>query len=261
MDFFKYLKLSLLLKPQVHSSPNGLGVEQRLHGRFPIAQTDLAAVVIGQDQSRFPILDLSYGGIAFQASLGDSKESLTPGSCIELTLRVLNATIAASATIVRTERGIVAASWRHLNNNTLIFLRDILEPLRWGTTLSTGKSDRDVWKDNRLSVRGDGPTEVLLVRRGNALLFASATFLQHGRVYEVALDHGRIQMRTAVTHHGFSAGDGESESTKEQLLRTVILVLANAPLQSQRPFVEEFMAAANIELDKANQSSHHSAAA
>ncbi len=156
------------------SSAYHLSSELRLHARYFVLTSDLASLEITATGAKGSTKDLSYGGI-----LADFKEAwlqnplVADQKSIEAKLTFLDQSAQVFVQVVheKNDGQTVGLSFIHKDIKTLVFLRDVLENLRVGSTFSALDPSHTKGKFNvagQSMYRGDGPSDLqILEKDGN----------------------------------------------------------------------------------------------
>lgn len=216
--------------------------DSRLHARYMIAVENLAFLHF-PDRTIGAIRDVSYGGMAVKIPL-PATNSLQVQDKLKAKLQVLDRSIECSLALVRSvaqaDVGILFAGFsiHHDSADTLIFMRDLIEPLRCGKSLVL--IDQSVRHERYqghewLCFRGDGPTD-LIVRLGKD----GATLLEALLTFRISDCYSELSLKQNTLRTGRMRGEGEKKlavgsqmaSTAEidlEVLRQAICILLGMP--------------------------------
>ncbi len=201
MGFLNYVKNILSLNGAAKTGPTNdissayhLSSELRLHARYFVLTSDLASLEIAATGVKGHIKDLSYGGI-----LADFKESwlqnplIADQKSIEAKLTFLDQSAQVFVQVVHEKNGgqTVGLSFIHKNIETLVFLRDVLENLRIGSTFA--KLDPALTKGKynvagQTVYRGDGPCDLQIMETDGYIQNMLLTFRSGSSYFELKMD-------------------------------------------------------------------------
>ena len=162
--------------------------ELRLHSRYFVLSSDLACLELVSNGMKGTIKDLSYGGalVKFPDSWdADLKNHAVKSFDAKLTFLDQTCNTYVHLNHVRSDGNLVGLSFVHRNIETLVFLREILENFRVGSTLeplnpSILKEKHS--KPGALVYRGDGPCDLIVQEAGEKIESMFFTF-RHGLTY------------------------------------------------------------------------------
>jgi hypothetical protein len=183
---------------------------QRSHPRFVFSQLSSARVLF-ENGVEGKIRDLSYSGMGLEFS---SPEDLAKiGQAAPVNLHIFNYQTSAIINLVYAGNTIGGFCFQHRDPNVLLFLRQILEFCRCGSTMvELGKSlVQDRYKgEDFVVLRGDGPTDLILQKGGDVFKTALLTFLDGKSYFHLRIDGNKI-------HTGRSIDQGTSGSVSAQM--------------------------------------------
>jgi hypothetical protein len=175
--------------------------ELRYHERLPLVPGDPISVVLPSGHTA-RLVDISYGGVLLHVS-GSRLPNEEAFRAVEvLTLEHMGKTNECHVVSIRNinifETGaMVAYEFRHQSAESLVFLKHIIEPMRFGKSLS--KLSPEFLKEpyngeNWACYRGDGPTDVLAEYsdKGDVLERLIMTFREEARYLEVRYKGGKV---------------------------------------------------------------------
>jgi hypothetical protein len=240
--------------PASNASLEEVRKEMRSQSRYPVDLNDDATVIMaGGWEGR--IIDISYGGIAvsFSASKCDLTMSVPVMSSCKL--EILGKAHQFQLKTVRTipngkDTLYVGFCFEHSAPDTLIFLREIIEPIRNGRSLEELSSEfkSDQYKDkNWHCLRGDGPVDIVLMtdESKTKVVEALLTLKSGDSYYEVGIRSGKLWTSKSVggTTSQLMGGARMTPSVTPDImvLRKAFLIVASAPIKSSktiRPFLE-----------------------
>jgi hypothetical protein len=193
---------------------SGEFADKRSHSRFALNHHAECFVMAGNDKNPLPVnvdkpsarlIDISYGGMKITLSKSDTQKfaATTPEQIYSCLICLPDQKIPARLRIVycSTSRLQAGCSFEHANNDTLIQLREVLEPLKTGESLR--QTDPKMLNEKYASgnwfiYRGYGPTD-----------------------FSVRLDEGHrnlveliVTMRTLDTYSELSFVDGAWRTAK-----------------------------------------------
>ena len=210
--------------------------DERLHKRIKIADPTFASLTIGETCS-LGIIDLSYGGIAalVPAALNLPKVS-APIACIQILDRSIAIRLALRRTVsLNATQALAAFAFLHENPDSLLFLRDAIEPSHIGESITliapTLRQERYHHPDWHC-FRGEGPVDLLLRCEPDSV--KPAEFLLTFRIQENYWDLGyrNGQLSTGRAAHSNSSAFElgvdtviPSAELNPYVLRTAIFIL------------------------------------
>ena len=193
---------------------SGEFADKRSHSRFALNRHAECFVIAGNNDNPLPVnvdqrsarlIDISYGGMKLALSISESQKfaATTPEQIYSCLICLPDQKIAANLRIIycSASRQQAGCSFEHADNNTLIQLREILEPLKTGESLR--QTDPRMLNEKYASgnwfiYRGYGPTD-----------------------FSVRLDEGHrslveliVTMRTLETYSELSFVDGAWRTAK-----------------------------------------------
>ena len=216
--------------------------DSRLHTLYLIAGEDLARLRLNNGLTG-SVKDVSYGGMAVKF-LVDDPSSLQLPDQFTAELQVLDRSIECTVSYVRSarsnEKNTIFAGLliQHNSAETLIFLRDLIEPLRCGKSLvaidPVSRHERYQGLD-WACLRGEGPTDLILrlCKDGASLQEALLTFRISDSYCELSykqntLRTGRIQGERDPHHQVPSARMASTAEIDPEVLRQGICILLGA---------------------------------
>ena len=234
--------------------------DHRVHARYQLVSDPYTQVTLtsGAHAGLTGIVkDLSYGGLAAQFKV-PGKDTTFP-SVLEATFRALDRTINVKLGTVRTVNqgttGIAFAGFTffHESPEGLIFLRECLEPLRFGQTMVLLADDmrHERYRGAAWSCwRGDGPTDLLLKSRAaGGMDEALLTFRDQNVYREVSFLNGSLKtgrsLAKTTDSSAQSASVAQMASTADldlPSLRQAAFILIGMP-QAQRAVTAPLLAA------------------
>ncbi len=221
--------------------------EMRSHSRYPVSFNGEATVVMAGGW-RGSVLDISYGGIAvsFESSNCNLTESVSVlSSC---TLEILGRSHQFQLKTVRTipngkDSLYVGFCFEHTAPDTLIYLREVIEPIRCGRSLEELNSEfrSEQYKGNNWHCfRGDGPVDIVLHidDSKNKVMETLITLKSGDSYYEVGIRDGRLwTSKSAGGTNSQLMGGARMTPNKTPdiaILRKAFLILASAPIKSSK---------------------------
>lgn len=202
MGFLDHVKKFLTLDGTTKTGPTNdsssayhLSSELRLHARYFVLTSDLASLEIAATGAKGHIKDLSYGGI-----LADFKESwlqsplIADQGSVEAKLTFLDQSAQVFVQVVHEKNGgqTVGLSFIHKNIETLVFLRDVLENLRIGSTFSSLDPAHTKGKYNvsgQTVYRGDGPCDLQVMEIDGNIQNMLLTFRGGSSYFELKMEN------------------------------------------------------------------------
>ncbi len=247
-----------------------LSRDNRVHSRYMIQGDGVAQIFIENGgQGNIPkmglVRDLSYGGMAVR--FDTDGRPLELGNEVKGRMKVLDQEIMVKFSAVRTvgqsaRTLFVGCVFLHEAPDTLVFLREVIEPLRCGKSLVNLGQDMRNEKyrgEEWVCLRGDGPTDLLLRSKPESLELEEAllTFRNQDSYREVSFNGGRLKTGRSAG----SAGDSQPSSPGAQMantahldkasLRHAAFVLAGAPTAVKKqiePLLKLILQALNVDV-------------
>lgn len=181
------------LKDQVASENSSS--DKRVHGRFRLGEFDCLKVIASDGQTGL-LQDVSYGGFAVIPPKGFESSFSRDGV---YTLSFFNQTCRCQAILVNQRAHTYGFSFLHSTPNTLIFLRNVIEYLKAGDSMTT--IDKSLvntkYKSPDYAVfRGFGPSDLILQLTGQSgkLDKGIINFLRDGIYREVSFQDGQFKV-------------------------------------------------------------------
>lgn len=145
-------------------------VERRLQTRYLVGGFDEGLLTARIQGLSFGVEDLSYGGLALNEER--CQISAAVGDALEVELSFLGKKIQSSAVLVGRRSAVRMAGllFEHRDPATLVFLRQYLEPMRWGASLVQLEKtfvNQKFRGDNWYCYRGDGPVDLIAETDGS----------------------------------------------------------------------------------------------
>lgn len=252
MGLFSKIKNAFASSDDTGNADSGLDAvrkEMRSHTRYPISFFKDTTVNL-QEGWTGSIMDISYGGIAvrFDSEKCDFTKTIPVLADCELT--ILGSKHKFQMKTVRTipqntGHMYVGFCFNHSSADTLIFLREVIEPIRHGRTLEAlGEEFRATkYRDKSWHCfRGDGPIDLLLqtTTSGYGLVEALLTFKTGDQYFEVRFQNDKLSTSKSLandTQSGpMSMGAQMIPTTTPDILalRRAFLILASVPVKSAR---------------------------
>jgi hypothetical protein len=212
------------------------GADKRAYDRYRPRDRDALAVDFG-DGTRAEIRDVSYGGFAARMA-APSQNARAEDGC-KIRLDAWGEVAWGRASLVYVADGVSAFVLHHETPDVLLFLRNFIERLRQGRTLSVIAKDNLNPPYNEATwtcLRGEGATEVRLHTddRGR-LVEAVLTATDRGDEMEVTFRHGR------VAYSGSAAGRTIGSFPERAAIRTAAAILAGADLSATNPAANQVL--------------------
>lgn len=212
--------------------------DQRLHNRFLIDDKDIAKLTLNSGQVG-TVKDLSYGGLAvvFATELSSPFKDLSADH--QGRLRIADREIECALRAIRSVMPaanccLVGFAFKHADGpEALLFLREHLEPMRCGGTLTEVPA---AIRNDRFSApgwcayHGDGPTD--LVTRSTTegqLLEAMLTCRAKDSYHEVQWRDGQLRTGKSLDKEGTAARMTGGGETSTAILRQALFTLLGAP--------------------------------
>ena len=221
--------------------------EMRSHSRYPISLEGEGSITMAGGWVG-TVLDISYGGIAvcFESSKCDLSQSVSVMSSCKL--EILGKSHHFQIKTVRTipngkDELYVGFCFEHTEPDTLIYLREVIEPIRNGRSLeelsSEFRSDQFQGK-NWHCFRGDGPVDIVLQTDDSKskVVEALLTLKSGDSYYEVGINGEKLWTSKsaggASTQMMGGARMTPSSTADLSVLRKAFLILASAPVKSTK---------------------------
>jgi hypothetical protein len=220
-----------------------LSRDSRMHPRYGVAAHSLVRLELpGLDPT--PVHDLSYGGISVILPRAAAADAQRLPRDVRARLVILDRGIDCHLTVARLvdqpkDRVFVGFAIRHEAPDSLLFLREFIEPLRAGQSLSVIDLSirKDRYRDPQwLVLRGDGPTDVrIFTPTGEATPKEALVTIRFDDAYaELSVEGGHLATRRSVGGgHGSETAVAQMATTTAldiAILRRSLGVLAGAPL-------------------------------
>lgn len=237
----------------------------RVHARYLIHGEGVARLSLDLGLEGV-VHDVSYGGMAVR--FGESQKvdfpAQLPANC-KATLSVLDRSVRCSLQPVRhvPQNGkalFVGFAMQHESSETLIFMRELIEPLRCGKSLVA--LDRTMRHERYQSedwscLRGDGPTDMLIRTRPDATLAEALLTFRFAESYcELSYKDGVLRTGRSVSAHRSSvtlgSGMASTDSMDKAILQHAVFILLGAPTtcrQQVRPVLEEALARLSLKME------------
>lgn len=226
-----------------------LNKDGRLHARYVIEALGIATLKLHDEGIVGAVKDISYGGMAVRfSSEGAPLPEKMPQS-VHGTFTLLDQSIACRMQPVRLMHQnakvlFAGFSMLHDTSDTLIFLRELIEPLRCGKTLVNLAPEmrQDKYKGLEwITLRGDGPTDLLLKSKPDGSLDeALLTFRLHEAYCEVSYKNGKLKTGRMLDRPGDSGAMGmgarmaSTADLEKFILRTAIYILTSVPAECRK---------------------------
>ncbi len=245
---------------------NTLTKDGRLHARHLIPFESMASLHLPNGLVGV-IKDVSYGGLAVRFDPKDVLLAEQIANPTGATLIVLDRQIACVMSPVRVvkrdESLFVGFHFKHESPDSLVFLREMIEPMRCGKSLNSLSEDmrNDRYKGaDWTCLRGDGPTDLILKRvvGGGDLEEALMTFRIQESYFELSFKGGKLKTGKSLNAaSNWSANTltvgaqmGSTTDLDKALLRQAVCILANAPGEQRQVLdglIRLTMAALNLQ--------------
>jgi hypothetical protein len=225
----------LLNKNDGSSSPHSgqnLSVEElRLYARFPLGE-EVGSVKILDNGQEGKIINLSYGGILINfADRWYEEIGEMDTRSFSASIEILGKTSQTNIQYIHSLPMGAGFSFQHRNVETLVFLREILENFRVGSTLRQPPTDlirEDLKGKGYIYFRGEGPTDLAL-KNGNNGISANLTFSEGSSYSQLTYKDGIIKTDRAINLSGLVDSISTANSTLDtEILRKSIEILIGA---------------------------------
>jgi hypothetical protein len=202
---------------------------------------DLGSLRLIRDGLTGVVKDLSYGGFAVRFDVTPDDQRILSGE-LSAELTILGRKIACKVTPVRVvkQHASIFAGFCvvHETADTLVFLREFIEPLRCGKSLmaiSEAVRNERFKGQEWTCLRGEGPTDLIL-RRGEDSHMAEAML-----TFKTPTSYGELTYRNGILRTGrviktvennvqsMGAQIASTDEPDPELLRQAICILAASP--------------------------------
>lgn len=210
------------------------GKERRVSERF---KTDFDLEGFGKLEflnfpNSIPLRDLSYGGFSIKAkenSFDEKQNDYLNSDNIKFKLHLLGDIVEGSASFASSPKEFMGFSFKHENTKVLVFLRNFLEFMRWGTRLEAidKKLVKEKYRtDEFICFRGEGPTDCIFrVNNTGEIEEMLLTFREKEEYRELAFKNEKISTRKAIDFDGDATRMSETESIDVPIFRKGISIL------------------------------------
>jgi len=217
--------------------------ERRYTERYSLMPGDpITAEVLGLSAN---VVDVSYGGLALHIPGKRLPQAEEFKNADTITVTALNGVMTSQVVNVRdvriTEMGVfVAYEFRHQSPETLIFMKEIIEPIHTGLSLfeqSADKGHTPYNTENWKTYKGEGPTNILaeFASDGETLLRTLVTFIYEGTVYQLSFEGHKIQTAQINLKDGFDFDTFADAKKHKNPLPEVILACLSIFLGAEAP--------------------------
>lgn len=205
--------------------PSAIPQEPNLRRFARLSTKNRELINIRINDSKYHILDLSYGGFAVQCG-EEIKFSKTP---IPAELKLIDKKITAKAFCTHQQSKVAGFCFQHEDPSVLLFLRECLEPIRYGGSIDqidpayvNDRLKSPPWK----CFRGEGPTDLLVnsVENG-ALKQALLTFRRNDKYWEVSIKNNKVVTRVSIDSVGVGARVAETNELNKEAIRFAVCTL------------------------------------
>lgn len=206
-------------KNPVRSGPR----EKRRFNRVVPQHVDLVTATFSNGSKAF-ISNISYGGFACATSPYFPDFSKIPEQ--EVTISIVARSHRCPMSHIHSLGGVSAFALHHHGPETLLFLREMLEPMRQGSSLV--RVPDEILKEKYLKghwtyLRGEGPTDIMLRPGPDGTLVEALMTLHRDKAYnEVRYEHGILSTGIAIDT-GDSFGTATSRMSSHRKSDPVIL--------------------------------------
>lgn len=218
-----------------------LNKDGRLHARYVLYAENIGTLKIDGMHLVGVVKDVSYGGVAVRFDVTPDDRRTIEGD-FGATLTLLDREIRCRVKPVRVvkQHASIFAGFQivHEKPDTLVFLREFIEPFRCGKTLlaiQDGVRNERFRGQEWTCLRGDGPTDLIL-RRGEDSHMAEAmlTFKTLDSYGEVTFRNGMLRTGRVVKQkenfvQSMGALIAQTDAPDAALLRQAICILAASP--------------------------------
>jgi hypothetical protein len=241
-----------------------LNKDGRLHARYMI-ETDAAARVELDGGLVGVVRDISYGGVAVRFEAGSQLLPTTLPPVAIAKMHLLDRSVDCKLGLVRSmaqgSQALLAGfTIAHETTETLVFLRELIEPLRRGVSLAelgaailNERYNGPEWS----CWRGDGPTDLVLKTHGpsgsKGLAEGLLTFAADGFYCEITFKGRSVTVTRIDALPSEAAGHtrlgtrmpADAQDAERHILRHAACILMAAPesaRQTARPMLEAMIA-------------------
>lgn len=218
--------------------------EGRLHARHVVNGQDLLSLTLPSG-AKATIRDVSYGGLGLLFPATDSPKVGRVAESTKAQLKILDRELTVTGTPVYfMDRGandlFVGFQIKHEAPESLIALREVLEPIRWGGSLSPiGPEVRhERYQGSEWScLRGEGPTDLVIKTSPDRtdILEGLLTFRVGSAYCDVSLREGRMSTSRSLSEGSRGPVDAGSQMVTSgggldaATLRYAVYILLGAP--------------------------------
>jgi len=223
------------------------GSELRLHARYSLLMSQMMEINILPENISANICDISYGGalLEFQEADRLQIESLI-GKSFDFQIKYFGSKSKGSAKAVhlQAKNRQVGIAFEHNSIDTLVFLRDILELMRIGASLTA--VNRSLIKDTEnnphtMLFRGDSPTDLQYNKKNDSIEDLILSYRQGDKQLElrytpeeISTGHPQLNeisdpLRSAIASRGVNL----------EILRDAISILVGFNALQKDPSVEK----------------------
>ena len=228
--------------------------DQRQFERFSLHRDDIAHVDLHNGLHGI-VKDISYGGMAIHFNVnnaGEQSEKMEGSQKGILT--VLDRSVPVEIyprrkAVINPQVFLGAFSITHDSPETLLFLRDIIEPLQRGRSLRQidGGALREKYPDEQwLCMMGEGPVDLAYRRNdiGNNLDEAFLTFRVNEHYAEVHYEDDKLRTSRTLDEDGPGARMAATQRPDQSLLNYGLFVLLGLPADRRdhaAPFIDRLI--------------------
>jgi hypothetical protein len=244
--------------PRLIKELESLNKDGRLHARYVVHGDGIATLKLDNGLSGI-VKDISYGGMAVR--FGQETQALQEGlpSSLRGTLHLLDQSVKCRLSPVRVVSQnskvlFVGFSLHHEGPETLVFLRDFIEPLRCGRSMAALPTDlrQDRYRGPEWSCyRGEGPTDLLVKSlRDDEIEEGLLTFRINEAYCEITYKNGVLKTGRNIDREGVAVRMGSNIEANPQILRSAIYILMSSPAACRkvaRPIMREAMKALKLD--------------
>jgi len=219
------------------------GREKRAHIRFPLGIPAALYIDFG-DGNLVPVKDVSYGGFVAEISEVPNQCRLPGG--MQAKIFALSGYVTVTIGYVYSRGAATAFRFHHDTPDALLFLREPLESMRLGSTLTPISGDMLKAPYNQagwMCLRGDGPTDLVMSADAKGLLTEVLMTYRQGEVYkEISLKGGIIKTSRSIDTAGYSASRmAQTDEVDPQSLKTALYILSGISDKATRKLSDQII--------------------
>lgn len=217
-------------------------VEMRSFNRYILENANFSAIVTDRDP--IELMSLSYGGLSLAGEPQNLRDVYK-----DVELRILDQRCTVTLNRVHGQKAFSGYQFVHDKPDSLLFLRNVLEGFRIGRSLSPINSEmlkQQVTADHKICLRGDGPTDIVLVFKNSSyqeLDKAILTSMNEGQYFHCEFRAGEIFTGGAIDSTGVSVRMANHETPDKGIVRRTIYILSGMKSFEQQESLRHFVEA------------------